>query len=309
LLFDISRLEWDAELCALFEVPIDALPEVRDSEARFGETNLGGALEYPRAIFGVMGDSQASLFAQRCFEPGAAKVTFGTGSSVLLNIGNRPTLSESGVLTALAWVRQGKPVYAFEGIIINSAATLKWLQNQLGMVHDVAEIETLAAELDDSGGVFLVPAFSGLGLPHWEPEARAAIVGLSDFSDRRHIARAALDSMAYQLRDALDAMQAESGVALQALQADGGPTANRQLMQFTADITATELAVAAADCSALGAALIGLLGLGVFSSLDSIVNIQRDDLVYRPTMSPTDANARHAAWQRAVRQVLAGVTN
>lgn len=309
LLYDIGRLQWDGELCALWEVPPTSLPEVRDSDAHFGETSLGSALERSVPIVGVMGDSQASLFAQRCFEPGTAKVTFGTGSSVLLNIGGKIRLSERGVVTALAWVRAGVPVYAFEGIIINSAATLNWLQNQLGLVRNVVEIETLAGEIADTSGVFFVPAFSGLGLPHWAPNARAAIVGLSGHSDRRHVARAALESMAYQLRDALDAMQAESGVALRGLKADGGPTANHLLMQFTADITETELAVSAApDCSALGATLMGLLGLGVHSSLESIAALERDDLVYQPLMSPFDVHSRHAEWERAVNQVLSGVT-
>ena len=223
LLYDITRLQWDGELCALWKVPVKALPEVRDSAARFGETTLGGTLSHPLPIVGVMGDSQAALFAQRCFEQGTAKVTFGTGSSVLLNIGEKPRISYRGVVTALAWVHRGLPVYAFEGIIINSAATLSWLQNQLGLVRDVAEIESLAGELDDAGGVFLVPAFSGLGLPHWEPGARAAIVGLSGYSDRRHVARAALESMAYQLRDALDVMQLDSGVKLKSLQSRRRP--------------------------------------------------------------------------------------
>lgn len=309
LLFDIEKLRWDEDLCALFKVPPTALPEVRDSEARFGETTLDGALDSPLPIVGVMGDSQAALFAQRCFEPGMAKVTFGTGSSILLNIGATFTLSEHGIVTALAWARAGEPVYAFEGIVINSAATLKWLQNQLGIVENVAEIEKLAGETEDSGGVYLVPAFSGLGFPHWAPGARAAIVGLSDFSDRRHVVRAALESMAYQLRDVLDAMQAESGVELQALRADGGPTGNPLLMQFTADIAQSELAVSAVpDCSALGAALMGLLGLGEFSSLESIASIEYDDRVYKPGMSTADVEAFHSGWQRAVQQVLAGAS-
>lgn len=307
LLYDISRLRWDEALCALWEVPISALPEVRESEAHFGETTLDGALGQPCPIVGVMGDSQAALFAQRCFEPGTAKVTFGTGSSVLLNIGSKFKLSEHGVVTALGWVRAGVPVYALEGIIINSGATLTWLQAQLGMYSDVAEIASLASELPDSGGVFLVPAFSGLGLPHWAPDARAAIVGLSSHSDRRHVARAALESMAFQLRDALDAMQAESGVALSALRADGGPTANRQLMQFTADITETELAVSdVPDCSALGATLMGFLGLGVYSSLESIARAERDEGIYQPEMSSSAVQNLLTGWQRAVGQVLSG---
>lgn len=306
LLYDIDGLRWDAWLCDLWEVPPAALAEVRESAANFGETTLGGALRRPVPIRGVMGDSQAALFAQRCFEPGMAKVTFGTGSSVLLNIGATPQRSGRGVLTALAWVLDGNPVYAFEGIIISSAATLAWLRDQLRLVSDVAEIERLAAELDDAGGVYLVPAFSGLGLPYWAPGARAAITGLSAHSDRRHVARSALESMAYQLRDALDALQAESGIALTALRADGGPTANRLLMQFVADLTQGELAVPAApECSALGAAMMGLLGTGVRASLDALADAPAEARVYRPVMTAAAARDYHAGWRRAVGQVLA----
>lgn len=307
LLFDIGRRCWDDELCAMWEVPRASLPEVRESSARFGETTIGGMLSRPVPICGVMGDSQASLLAQRCFAPGTAKVTFGTGSSVLLNIGSTPRFSEKGVVTSLAWVLQGVPTYAFEGIIISSAATLAWLQNQLGLVRDVGEIEALAASLPDCDGVYLVPAFSGLGLPHWAPTARAAIVGLTAHSDRRHVARAALESMAYQLRDALAAMQAEGAVTLRELHGDGGPTANRLLMQFTADIAEVELRVAVApDCSALGAAFAGMLGLGIHGSLAAIAAIPREDVVYRPSLSPELVRGRCEGWHRAVRQVLAG---
>lgn len=308
LLYDIGALRWDEDLCKLFEVPMRALPEVRESAAHFGESDVGGALKAPIPIVGVMGDSQAALFAQRCFEPGTAKVTFGTGSSVMLNIGGKLKLSATGVVTALAWVRNGEPVYAFEGIIINSAATLKWLQNQMGLFRDVGELDELAREAETSGGVYLVPAFSGLGLPHWSPGARAAIVGLSDHSDRRHIARAAVESIAYQLRDALDAMQGESGVSLNLVKADGGPTANDLLMQFTADITGTELEVPdVPDCSPLGAVLMGLLGLGILPTLESVSNLALNSRSFRPAMTSDQVKSHHQGWQTAVRQVLAGV--
>lgn len=307
LLFDVTRLEWDDELCALWEVPRRALPEVRESAARFGETTLEGALAQAVPIVGVMGDSQAALFAQRCFAPGSAKVTFGTGSSVLLNIGATPKLSARGVVTALAWVHAGVPTYAFEGIVISSAATLAWLRDQLGLVREFAEFEPLARELADNGGVYLVPAFAGLGLPHWSPHARAALVGLTGASDRRHVARAGLESIAYQIRDALEAMRADAGVELRALHGDGGATANRWLMQFTADLTGAELRVSTmADCSPLGAALAGRLGLGEFRSLADLAETTRDDVVYRPTMPPETVRQNTLGWQRAVRQVLAG---
>ncbi|HEY0946628.1 MAG TPA: glycerol kinase GlpK [Opitutaceae bacterium] len=305
LLFDIGQLRWDEELCDLWHVPISALPEVRESSARFGDTTLGGLLPHALPICGVMGDSQASLFAQRCFTPGSAKVTFGTGSSILLNIGTTLRLSERGVVTTLAWVRNGTPVYAFEGIVISSAATLTWLRDQLGVIRDFHETEALAREIDDNDGVYLVPAFSGLGLPHWQPAARAAIVGLSAHSDRRHVTRAALESISYQIRDALDAMRAEAGVALGSLHGDGGPTANRFLMQFTADLTGVELRVATmSDCSALGAALAGMLGIGLYRSLDDLGSAPDGGIVYPPTMSTERSRLLYAGWQRAVHQVL-----
>lgn len=305
LLYDITRLQWDDELCALWEVPRAALAEVRESTARYGDTTLGGALDRPLAICGVMGDSQASLFAQRCFEPGMAKVTFGTGSSVLLNIGPSWKIPAQGVITALAWVIDGKPTYALEGIIISSAATLNWLRDQLGLFKDTNEIETLAAQLTNSDGVYLVPAFSGLGLPHWSASARAALSGLSGHSDRRHVARAALESMAFQLHDALEAMQAGSGVTVRHLLVDGGPTANRLLMQLTADLTSVQLhASANIDGSALGATYAGLLGLGVHASLPALAALPHHAVVYEPTLPTADLLHRRAGWQHAVRQVL-----
>ncbi|HTZ21249.1 MAG TPA: glycerol kinase GlpK [Opitutaceae bacterium] len=305
LLYDIGRLRWDEELCAWWEVPMAALPEVRESAARFGATTLEGALARPLPICGVLGDSQASLFAQRCFAPGTAKVTFGTGSSVLLNIGSQPRRSERGVLTALAWVIDGVPTYAFEGIIISSAATLAWLRDQLGLVADMRELDRLALEVSDNEGVYLVPAFSGLGLPHWQPAARAAIVGLSARSDRRHVARAGLESITYQVREALDVMRAEAGVPLQGLRGDGGTTANRFLMQFTADLTGVELRIATmADCSPLGAALMGMRGLGIHSDLGKLAAVPGEAAVYRPAMPPERVQQLYSGWQRAVQQVL-----
>ncbi len=307
LLFDISRLQWDPELCAWWEVPPAALPEVRESTAEFGATTLDGALERPLPIRGVMGDSQASLFAQRCFAPGAAKVTFGTGSSVLLNTGSALRRSDHGVVSTLAWVHGGVPTYALEGIIISSAATLAWLRDQLGLITDFAETETLARAVPDNHGVYLVPAFAGLGLPHWRPDARAAILGLSAHSDRRHVVRAALESIAYQLRDVLDALRAEAGVPLRELRGDGGPTANRFLMQFTADLVGIDLRIAAAaGGSAQGAALAGLLGLGRYKSLAELASATPDEVVYRPLRSADDAQRLYAGWLGAVRQVLAG---
>jgi len=306
LLFDITRLAWDEELCALWEIPPKALPEVRDCSARFGESTLDAAFEKPLSICGVMGDSQASLFAQRCFEPGSTKVTFGTGSSLLLNIGSEPRFSDRGVLTALAWTHQGKPNYAFEGIIISSASTLTWLRDQLGLAPDVQALEKLARDVPDSGGVYLVPAFTGLGLPHWRPDARAAILGLSSHSDRRHIARAAYESIAFQIRDALEAMRSEAGVPLGAIHGDGGPTASAFLMQLTADIAGAELRVAAMpDCSPLGAVFAGQLGMGIRREpADLVISAAKDEVAYRPAMDSNQLATLKSGWKATVRAAL-----
>lgn len=307
LLFDITTLAWDDELCRLWEVPARALPEVRESSARFGETTLDGALAEPLPICGVMGDSQASLFAQRCFEPGSAKVTFGTGSSILLNIGAQPRFSKQGVVTTLAWVHGGVPTYAFEGIIISAASTLNWLRDQLGLAPDVSTLEQLALAAGENGGVYLVPAFTGLGLPHWQPDARALITGLSSHSDRRHVARAAFESIAFQVRDALDAMRDDAGVNLGTVHADGGPTASKFLMQLTADVTGTTLRVATmADCSPLGAVRAGQLGLGIHPSLPHLAALPQAELTYSPKLDRHHAEQQLRGWRNAVSQVLIG---
>ena len=304
LLYDITRLAWDEELCDLWEVPARALPEVRESSAQFGDTTIGGLLGQPVPICGVMGDSQASLFAQRCFAAGSAKVTFGTGSSLLLNIGAKPRFSNNGVLTALAWVHDGVATYAFEGIIISSGSTLTWLRDQLGFAPDIAMIEKLAQEVPDNGGVYLVPAFTGLGLPHWRPDARAALLGLSSHSDRRHVARAAFESIAFQIREALDAMRADGQIPLTALHGDGGPTASAFLMQLTADLAGADLLVSTMpDCSPLGAMLAGQLGLGV-QSLATLATARQQEAVYRPGLSASRGALLYEAWRAAVRQVL-----
>ncbi|MFO1487922.1 MAG: FGGY-family carbohydrate kinase [Verrucomicrobiota bacterium] len=305
LLFDIGKLKWDAELCKLFKVPASALPEVRESAAQFGETNLNGLLPKTVPIVGVMGDSQASLFAQRCYQPGTAKATFGTGTSVLLNIGDQLRVSQKGAVTALAWVYQGKPTYAFEGLINFSAATIEWLKNQLGLIQSAAEVEKLALSVKGNGGVYLVPAFAGLSAPYWSPEARAAILGMTAHTNKAHVVRAAQEAISYQIRDVLDMMRADAKVKLQSLHADGGPTRNKFLMQFTADLTRTEIKVAeVAESSAWGAAMNGLLGLGVCKSFRDLEKLPRPQTVFRTRMPLPEATRLHVGWQNAVKRVL-----
>jgi glycerol kinase len=305
LLFDIGRLQWDAALCRLFKVPVSAMPEVRESAAHFGETDAGGILPKPVAIVGVMGDSQASLFAQRCFQPGMAKATFGTGTSVLLNIGDQLRVSETGAVTALAWVWRGKPTYAFEGLINFSAGTMEWLRTQLGLIQSASEVEKLARSVKDNGGVYFVPAFAGLSAPYWSPNARAAIVGMTAFTRRAHVVRAAEEAIAYQVRDVLDAMRRNAKVTLQSLCADGGPTGDRFLMQFVADLCGIELRVAnVPESSAWGAASAGLLGLGLQPSLEALAAMPRKWTICRPRMSRRLVDRLHEGWSEAVCRVL-----
>jgi glycerol kinase len=305
LLFDIGKLKWDESLCRLFRVPAVALPEVRESAAQFGSTDVNGLLPKAVPIVGIMGDSQASLFAQRCYEPGMAKATFGTGTSVLLNVGDRLCVSEKGAVTALAWVWQGRPTYALEGLINYSAATIEWMTNQMRLIQGAGEVEKLALSVPDNGGVYFVPAFAGLSAPHWAPQARAAITGMTAFTQREHIVRAAQEAIAYQIRDVLDMMAVDSGIKLRALHADGGPTRNHFLMAFTADVTRTPLIVSdVPEASAWGAAMNGLLGLKIYRSLDELSRLEGGSQRFLPKMKPKQAKQLHDGWMAAVKRAL-----
>jgi glycerol kinase len=308
LLYDIQKRAWDEELCRWWEVPMRALAPIRPSDAHFGETTLAGQLPAPVPIRGVMGDSHAAMFGQRCMRPGSAKVTFGTGSSILLNTGDTPPQGLRHAVGTLAWVRGNECAYALEGIITSSAATMVWLRDQMGIIDDVARASSVAAELNDDDGVYVVPAFSGLGAPWWRASARGAIVGLSAYSDRRHVVRAGLESIAYQLRDVLEMMRAESGVELREIRADGGPTVNGFLMQFVADIVGIELSVARrADRAAVGAALMGALGAGMAVLPEEFAG-GADNIIYRRQMPESRVEARYQGWLRAVNQVLCGAS-
>lgn len=305
LLFNINTLAWDAELCALFGVPMQALAEVRESGALFGATDVEGALPRPIPICGVMGDSQAALFAERCYTPGMAKVTFGTGSSVLLNIGSQPRLSANGIVTTIGWVYRGEPTYAFEGIINYTGATIAWLRDQLKLFATSAESEAMALAVPDNSGVYLVPAFVGLSAPYWRPDAKGAIVGLTPSADRNHVARAALEAIAYRVRDVLSIMTQDAGVALTQVYGDGGAVRNRFLMQFVADMTRYKVRAASLpELSALGAVLAGALGLGLYPSLDALLALPQACEDYTPTMPLEQAERLYAGWLAAVRCVL-----
>lgn len=305
LLYDIHCLDWDVNLAELFQVPLHALPEIHSCDAHFGETNIGGLLPSSLPICGVMGDSQAALFAQRCYAPGSAKVTFGTGSSILLNIGAQPRLASQGIVTAVAWVLGHSPHYAFEGIINYTGATIQWLRDQLGLIQSVQETEALANSVCDNAGVYLVPAFVGLSAPYWRPEARAGILGLTPAATRAHVARAALEAIAYIINDVLQLMKEEAGLELTTILADGGATRNRFLMQFVSDITGLIVRAAQTpELSGLGAALAGMMGMGIYASLQELERLPAEFTDYLPSTPTGQVELLLAGWKHAVEQVL-----
>lgn len=305
LLYNIHQLTWDEQLCHWFDVPRASLPEVRESNAEFGATDADGALPRELPICGVMGDSQASLFALGCHHVGDMKVTFGTGSSLLLNIGRDARTRDRGTVCTVAWVLGGEPTYCLEGIVNYSAATIEWLKNQLQLIHDADESALLAGSVEDNGGVYLIPAFAGLSAPYWNSDARAAVVGLSAHSTKAHVVRASLESIAYQIRDVLEMMKEETGIAPTRISADGGATRNEFLMQFTADIVDTELRTSpVAESSPLGAVRCGALGRGVYSALDELASLSSVSNVYLPNMDRDRAGAFYEGWKKAVKRVL-----
>jgi glycerol kinase len=305
LLYDIKNLRWDEALCDIFDIPIEVLPEVRESSAQFGETNIEDALMSPIPICGVMGDSQAALFAQRCYDVGAAKVTFGTGSSVLLNIGADMIHSDNGIVTTIAWVHEGEPSYAFEGIMNFTGATIAWLQNQMEIIADAAETENLARSVADNGGVYLVSAFVGLSAPYWEPNVKGAILGLTPHSTKAHIVRSALEAIAYRIRDVLSLMAQDAEVEMQYIHADGGAVANRFLMQFVADMLGIIVrASSLPELSALGAVFSGMLGMGVVQTIAALQQLPMESVDFTPKMDHELVDKYYLGWQAAVQQVL-----
>ena len=305
LFYDIEKLNWNQELCSVFNLEFGELPEIRESSALYGETDIGGVLDHSIPICGVMGDSQSALFAQRCFSKGGAKVTFGTGSSLLLNIGHKKRLSDRGTVTALAWVYKEKPTYAFEGITNFTGATIIWMRDQLQLIDDPSETEVLARSVDDSGGVYFIPAFVGLGSPYWRADARAAILGMTPATTRAHVVRAGLESIGYIVTDTLKAIVDEAGVELGLIHADGGAVRNKYLMQFVADLNQLKVRAAQTpELSALGAVFNGCLGLGIYSSLEDLSDLKSDFTEYKPSMSSTCVKELFMGWQLAVQQVL-----
>jgi glycerol kinase len=305
LFYDIGKLAWSQELCKVFGLEFGELPDVRESAAWYSDTDLAGFLNRRIPICGVMGDSQAALFAQRCFTPGDAKVTFGTGSSVLLNIGHEKRLSTHGTVTALGWVWQRQPTYALEGIINFTGATIAWLRDQLQLIADPAETEKLARSVSDSDGVYFIPAFVGLSAPYWRADVRAAILGMTPSTTRAHVVRAALESIGYIVTDVLKSMGEDAGVKLSKIYADGGAVRNAFLMQFVADMNQLKVCAAQSpELSALGAVFSGGLGLKIFNSLEDLQKLPFGYVEYTSSLDHVHVQNLFAGWHTAVQQIL-----
>ena len=306
LCFDIHALRWDEALCEALGVPAALLPEVKPSAGFFGETAAGagetaaGALPAGIPVTGIAGDQQSALFGQCCFEPGMAKNTYGTGCFLLLNTGDTPVASEHGLLTTVAWQLDGAATYALEGSVFIAGAVVQWLRDGLGIIGSAAESETLAESVPDAGGVYLVPAFTGLGAPYWDPYARGVLVGLTRGTTKAHIARAALEAIAYQNRDVLDAMTHEAGAPLRALRVDGGAAANNFLCQFQADVLNVEvLRPAVTETTGLGAAFLAGVGAGMWKTGD-LASRWRLEHRFAPSAGTAGRAAGYAGWRRAV---------
>jgi glycerol kinase len=299
LCFDIGALRWDEELCKILGVPAGILPEVRPSAGALGET-AAGVLPAGIPVTGIAGDQQSALFGQCCFEPGMAKNTYGTGCFILLNTGARQVPSEHGLLTTVAWQIGGVTTYALEGSVFIGGAVVQWLRDGLGFIGSAAESEALAETVADTGGVYLVPAFTGLGAPYWDPYARGVLVGLTRGTTRAHIARAALEAIAYQNRDVLDAMSQDSGAPLAALRVDGGAAANNFLCQFQADVLQVEvLRPAVTEPTAMGAAFLAGVGAGLWKTAD-LAGRWRLERRFAPSPDSPSRAAGYAGWRRAV---------
>ncbi len=301
-LFDIRRGCWDEALCEMFHVPMKCLPEVRDSAGDFGVTNKTAfGEEIP--IRGVAGDQQAALIGQACFAEGAVKSTYGTGAFLVLNTGRRLVRSQNRLLSTVAYRLGGETTYALEGSILSAGSTIQWLRDGLGLISRAAEIEALAQSVPDSGGVYLLPAFTGLGAPYWDPDARGAIVGLTRASSRGEIARAGLDSVAYQTRDLLDAMAAD-GIGPSQLKVDGGMAQNPFFLQRLADVLGVPiLRPRMAESTAFGAACLAGLGHGIYNSLEDIARLWEGDLTCSPRLDPAVREKEIAGWREALQRV------
>lgn len=298
MLFDIIKLQWDEKLLHLFHIPISILPEVKPSSSMFGTTELFQGFSIP--ITGIAGDQQASLFGHGCLEAGMVKNTYGTGCFILTNTGEKPVFSNHGLLTTIAWQINGKVSYALEGSVFMAGATIQWLRDSLGIISKASETEELASKVSDNGGVYFVPAFAGLGAPYWDMNARGAIFGLTRATQKEHIARAALESIAFQTTDVLEVIKAESNLEISVLAVDGGASKNNFLMQFQADVLGVE--VARNDNSETTARGVALLAENYFNILGN--HDPNEYVHFYPTLNSIEKKKLITGWKEAVKRVF-----
>jgi glycerol kinase len=306
MLFNIRRLDWDADLLDVFGVPAAMLPRVLPSSGEFGRTVRLGRLPAGLPVMGIAGDQQAALFGQAGFRPGAIKNTYGTGAFILLNTGRDLVESRHGLVTTVACGPGGKAVYALEGSVFVAGAAIQWLRDQLGVLSSAGSSEAAAAAVPDNAGVYFVPAFVGLGAPYWDAEARGTIVGLTRGAGRNHIVRAAVEAMAYSTRDVLETMRKDSGLRIRELRVDGGASANDLLCRFQADILGLPVVrPKTIETTSLGAAYLAGLGAGVYESTAALESLAVDQRRFTPSMSRGQADRLYAGWQAAVRKARA----
>lgn len=306
MLFNIHTKQWDDKMLELLDIPKAMLPKVCNSSEVYGQTNIGGKGGVRIPVAGIAGDQQAALYGHLCVDAGMAKNTYGTGCFMLMNTGDRAVESKNGLLTTIACNAKGEPCYALEGSIFMGGASIQWLRDELRLIHDSADSEYFATKVKDTNGVYVVPAFTGLGAPYWDPYARGAIVGLSRGANRNHIVRATLEAIAYQTREVLDAMQSDSGEKLAALRVDGGAVANNFLMQFQADILDVKVErPKVREVTALGAAYLAGLAVGFWKDLEELRGKAIVERTFEPKETPEKRTALYQGWKKAVQRALA----
>jgi glycerol kinase len=302
LFFNLHTLQWDNELINEFGLAGINLPQLKSSSSLFGATAINNLLPNPVPVTALTGDSHAAAFGEGCFKAGSAKATLGTGCSILMNIGSKPVKSANGMVTTICWSIEGRIDYALEGVIVSCGATIEWLKNELNLFNDSKETEVMANAVADNGGVYLIPAFSGLGSPYWQMERKASLSGINFGTTKNHIVRAALESIPYQIADVIAAMEKDAKLYLEELMADGGMASNKFVIQFLADLLNKPVAtIGMPDVSALGTAYLAGLQVGVYESIDSLKQLNKSKKIYQPLNGATSINKYYTAWKNTIK--------
>ncbi|MDR2914351.1 MAG: glycerol kinase GlpK [Tannerella sp.] len=304
LLFNIHTLDWDDELLALFSIPRSMMPKARPCDSIFGTSSFEGICPQPVTIAGILGDSHGALAGQMCFEPGMGKCTYGTGSSVMINIGKKTLKASKGLVTSVGFSACGNTYYAYEGNIHCTGATIKWLKDELKLIDNPDEVEELVESIPDNGGVYFVPAFAGLGAPWWDPQTKAMIYGMTLGTGKAHMVRAALEAIAYQVKDLIDLMTKQAGITLKELRVDGGPTRNNFLMQFQSDMLDTNINRSGVEeASALGAAIMNGLARGIWTSLEDVTTLRKTNKITSSKMNKKTRKQLYSGWLDAIEKI------